>query len=60
MKIDLNNPLLHVSCMRSFSHNGLVFSIITPLNNPNLLVIGGRNGIIKFYDLKANAIIFEK
>ena len=45
--------------MRSFSHNGLVFSITTPLNNPNLLIIGGRNGILKYYDLKADAIVFE-
>ena len=45
--------------MRSFSHNGLVFSITSPLNNPNLLVIGGRNGLIKYYDLKEDMIIFE-
>lgn len=59
MKVNLKNPLLHISCMRSFSHNGLVFSITTPLNNPNLLIIGGRNGILKYYDLKSDSIVFE-
>ena len=59
MKPSLKNPLLKASCIRSFSHNGLVFSITTPINNPNLLIIGGRNGILKYYDLKSDTIIFE-
>eukprot|EP00828_Plagiopyla_frontata_P009643 TRINITY_DN14992_c0_g1_i1.p2 TRINITY_DN14992_c0_g1~~TRINITY_DN14992_c0_g1_i1.p2 ORF type:complete len:175 (+),score=10.64 TRINITY_DN14992_c0_g1_i1:327-851(+) len=60
MRSDQHNPLLKVNCMRSFSHNGLVFSITSPLNNPNLLIIGGRNGLIKYYDLKQDMIVFEQ
>ena len=51
--------LVLCSCERSFTNEGLIYSLITPTNYVNLLIIGGKDGKIHYLDIKNGRIVFE-
>ena len=55
----LKKTLSLCNCERSFTNEGLIYSLISSTNYLNLLIIGGSDGKIRYLDIKKGKIIFE-
>lgn len=54
-----NEVLINCNCIRSFNNDGLIFSMICPKNYSNLLIVTGRDAIIRYLDLRKGKVLFE-
>jgi WD40 repeat protein len=52
-----SRKIIAIECFCSFANNGLVLTMLSPINHENLLIIGSRDGAIRYLDIDKRELI---